>query len=432
MPAIPNLALPSSETTDAPIFDPTQAPYTAVVRITDTIGGVRYLGSGVLISPDEVLTANHVSYKGGAVTGLATDIDVGPGYNNGYGAAGDYVGTVTHYTAADNDPNISFADVQTDFSIIHLSMPVLGAPVMKVAPDFAGGTVHVTGFPLGDSGSGQAMVDSVQPVSIDPNYPGMFDGTALGAGSSGGPVWMTGADGAADVVGLVSAASGTDGFDMRLTAADAAEIAAWVKQDDAPPPPPPLPPQPHTPAVVIHDTTTGADLPDTLSQAYNGPVSYLQTQFIDITPDSLNIAAVKPNVFIHTGSGNDGVSLLGGQNVVDGGTGSNFLVGGTGTDTFFVDARGITSDTWSTVAGFHSGDAATLFGVSQGNQSLTWVDGAGAVGAKGLTLVGTAAGKPNIALTLAGFSTADLASGRITAAFGQDANGSPYLYVHAT
>ena len=42
---------------------------------------------------------------------------------------------------------------------------------------------------------------------------------------------------------------------------------------------------------------------------------------------------------------------------------SNFLVGGVlinhTIDTFFVDDRGPTSDIWSTVDNFHSGDAAT-------------------------------------------------------------------------
>jgi hypothetical protein len=37
-----------------------------------------------------------------------------------------------------------------------------------------------------------------------------------------------------------------------------------------------------------------------------------------------------------------------GNNVLDGSTGSNFLVGGSGHDTFFIDDRAATSDIWST------------------------------------------------------------------------------------
>jgi Ca2+-binding RTX toxin-like protein len=65
---------------------------------------------------------------------------------------------------------------------------------------------------------------------------------------------------------------------------------------------------------------------------------------------------------------------------MDGGTGSNFLTGGSGTDTFFIDDRGPTVDIWSTVNNFHAGDAATIWGVTQLGSGLTWVDGQGAVG----------------------------------------------------
>ncbi len=43
-------------------------PYDTIVRITDTIGGQMWQGSGVLIAPDEVLTASHVVYIQGVGT----------------------------------------------------------------------------------------------------------------------------------------------------------------------------------------------------------------------------------------------------------------------------------------------------------------------------------------------------------------------------
>lgn len=116
--------------------------------------------------------------------------------------------------------------------------------------------------------------------------------------------------------------------------------------------------------------------------------------------------------------------------MLDGGTGSNFLVGGTGTDTFFVDDRGATTDIWSSVIGFHSGDAATIFGVTLKNFAFDWENNQGAAGSTGLTLHATAAGKPTASLTLAGFSAADLANGHLTTSFG-NVGGADYLYVHA-
>ncbi len=166
-------------------------------------------------------------------------------------------------------------------------------------------------------------------------------------------------------------------------------------------------------------------------QPYTGPVGSLQRQYINITPDNLNVTVSTPNWFIHSGAGEDAIAVSGGSNVVDGGTGSNFLTGGSGTDTFFVDERGATATTWSTVANFHAGDAVTLWGVSQAAFQINYLDGAGAVGATGLTVTAQAAGKPEALLTLPGFTRADLA-GRLGVSFGTDtASGSAYMYIHA-
>ncbi len=470
MTAIPNTTTPTTLQT----IDSTSFPYNAVVRITDTIDGYGFQASGVLISPDEVLTADHVSYKQGGINGVATNISVAPSYNNGDEPLGEYTGTVAHYFPVTNDPNITFTDLETDYSIIHLSKPVIGGSVMKVTPDFAGGTVHATGYPVSASGT---LVDDVQTITNDPSY-AIFDGAALGPGSSGGPVWVYGADGAAEVVAIISSQTGDTSYDMKITAAQATQIAAWVATDDAglvttppavapsvtppvtppampppisspvpvspttppvaaPPVSPPLPspvvqpPAPANPPVSIRDGKTGQVIADTLSRAYAGPVQGLLKEFIDITQQNLIIAANVPGLFVHTGAGDDAIALNSGTNVVDGGGGSNFLTAGTGADTFFVDARNAVADVWSTVSKFHSGDAATVWGISPGT-SMQWVDGAGAAGFTGLTLHAGGAGGPTSSVTLAGLSRADIASGKLSATFGHDAaSGSDYLYVHA-
>ena len=185
-------------------------------------------------------------------------------------------------------------------------------------------------------------------------------------------------------------------------------------------------------SVTIYDTTLGKAVIDTLSQPYTGPVSGIQTQFVDITTDSLNINATVPNCFIHTGTGNDAIALLSGTNVVDGGTGSNFLASDSGLDTFFVDARNAMRDIWNTVSKFHSGDAVTLWGISPSVNVLSWSDGEGAAGYTGLTLHASAAGRPTASITLAGFTQADLTSGRLSTSFGHDAaSNSDYLYLRA-
>ena len=173
--------------------------------------------------------------------------------------------------------------------------------------------------------------------------------------------------------------------------------------------------------------------------AFTGPPG-VSSQFVVQTDDptlsaaNLNITALTPGVFIHTGSGIDAISVasVGGTNILDGGTNSNFLVGGTagsGADTFFIDARGAASDVWSTISNFHAGDAVTLFGITPTGKTITWVDGQGTAGAAGLTLHATQAGAPTASFTLAGYTTADLSNGRLGVTYGAEADGTPYLNV---
>jgi len=184
---------------------------------------------------------------------------------------------------------------------------------------------------------------------------------------------------------------------------------------------------------TVQDVTAGT-LANVAGDQYSGPVANLQYQYVSITPHSLNISARAPNAFIHSGAGVDAldVSGVGGTNVLDGGTNSNFLVGGKGAtshDTFFVDDRSPGADIWSSVANFHAGDAATIWGVTPQNATISWADGQGAQGYTGLTMHATAAGQPTASITIAGYSTADLASGKLSASFG-NVSGTPYLYIH--
>ena len=117
--------------------------------------------------------------------------------------------------------------------------------------------------------------------------------------------------------------------------------------------------------------------------------------------------------------------------MLDGGGGSNFLTGGFGHDTFFVDLRDPALDVWSTVVNFQAGDEVTLWGITPDNLQFTWTDGEGAANATGLTLHATAAARPTGSLTLSGYTTADLTNGRLLASFGT-IEGNDYLFIRAT
>ena len=167
-------------------------------------------------------------------------------------------------------------------------------------------------------------------------------------------------------------------------------------------------------------------------QAYSGPVSGLQNEYISVTTGNLNITVATPNWFLHSGNGNDALAVSSGTNVLDGGGGSNFLTGGSGSDTFFVDARGATADIWSTVVNFHAGDSVTMWGVSPTDFKFDIEDNQGATGYTGLTLHAIAPGQPIFSVTLAGLTKAALSNGTISESSGTDpVSGSKYTYFHA-
>jgi V8-like Glu-specific endopeptidase len=401
----------------------TTFPYDTVVYVTDTLGDETWQGSGVLIAPNEVLTAAHLVYS--SSYGLASNIEVTPGYDAGVAPFGTATATSVNFMQiVDPNDTITEQQSQNDYALIRLSTSFSSIGNMVLDPNFTGGSVNVSGYPGQDGG---VLDNSQQMVTLNPAYT-LLDGTSIGPGSSGGPVWVVGSNGQPEVVGLVSSGEGGvggPGFFNQITTATVDKIDAWITQDEAT----------IATLLTVEDITTGQPVTPT-AQTYAGPVSGIQQQFIDITPDNLNITATTPNWFIASGGGNDAIAVSSGTNVLDGGAGSNFLNGGIGDDTFFVDDRGAATAIWSTVNNFHSGDAATIWGITPSDFDLSWVDGQGATGYTGLTLHATAAGVPTASLTLAGFTRAALADGELTISFGTTAAtnglpGSTYMYVHA-
>ena len=212
-------------------------------------------------------------------------------------------------------------------------------------------------------------------------------------------------------------------------------------------------PLPATPANFTVDDTTNGISGTSAGEPYTGPVVGITTEIIIATSDNINVTANIPNVFIHTGSGEDALQALSGTNVLDGSTGSNFLVGGTGspatnTDTFFLDDRansptppGITG-IWSTVVNFHSGDNATVWGVTP-KDFITMTNNLGAAGATGLTW-DFQTGGTDAKLTLAGYtktgqtspSTIDVTNAQGAATtlslFFGATSAANYMLIHAT
>lgn len=159
--------------------------------------------------------------------------------------------------------------------------------------------------------------------------------------------------------------------------------------------------------IGVTDTTINVSA-GLFANAYSGPVAGLTNEYAYAGSDNLNATASRPGLFLKTGSGNDALAVTAGRNVLDGGEGSNFLSGGTGAgsqDTFFVDGRG-QANVWSTVANFHAGDTATLWGYLPGVTQLTWASGQGAPGYTGATVHADMLGNgtSTASLTFAGLS----------------------------
>ena len=402
-------------------------PYNAVVYVTVNYPDFSGQASGVLISPDEVLTASHVVYS--QDEGTASSITVSPGYNNGSTPYGSVSGVSFHYNPIDDSGDtISGYYSQYDYAVIHLSHPFTGLGTMSYGPGFGGGVVNVTGYPAADNGT---QVTTTEYATLDPDYT-LIDGTDTGEGSSGGPAWVMGSNGQAEAVGLVSTGDGTYGWDNLITPSEANQIANWVAQDDNP--------SAAASAPGAGLTAFDQDMQQAVlakGEAYAGPVSGVQSQFVDVAIDDLNVALSTKNWYVKLGYGDDAVAASGGTNVLDGGAGSNFLTGAAGTDgghdTFFLDASDPDTTTWDTIVNFHPGDALTLWGFTPGTSVTSWAASDGTKNYTGVTLHASLAGAGtyvDASVTFAGLSLATEQS-RFAVTTGRS-GGLPYLYVKYT
>ena len=168
-----------------------------------------------------------------------------------------------------------------------------------------------------------------------------------------------------------------------------------------------------------------------IGSPYTGGVVGLSDEFIFPTTENINIASTLPSAFIRTGAGNDAITVFGGRNVIDAFTGSNFLTGGSGQDTFFVDGRG-GGVTWDTIVDFGIGDEVTLWGYvdgvsTDGANVNTWYVSDGTPGFTGLTVHARLAGTDiNASITFAGMVSEDrnkmfVSTGTV--------GGNDYLYI---
>jgi V8-like Glu-specific endopeptidase len=193
----------------------TTLPYSAVCYVTVTFpDGYSARGSGVVIGPNDVLTAMHVVFQAGH-GGWATQVGVTPGadtapFDAPFGTFTDW-GTLDGRTPnwdPNNDGWLTDDEAQWDLAVIGLRSAIGDAggflQPLQMAEDFSG---TMAGFPAHPaSGAGIGMMQQAVFADASAQY-GVYDlESSLGAGASGGPL-LYNAGGQVFVAGVLS--SGT-------------------------------------------------------------------------------------------------------------------------------------------------------------------------------------------------------------------------------
>jgi hypothetical protein len=319
------------------------------------------------------------------------------------GTAPQIAGTVAGQTVASGN-------TINPFSTVSISDSAGAQDTVKITLTGGDANGKLSGNGITETAPGVYTLAAAPPATLNGEVDGLvFTPTGLPAGT---PTVTTGMQ--IDVTNTTNKLTGTD--------------AKTTVIEQTPPP--------QTGNFLIGNQTTGQQSAQA-GDPYTGPVPGLQQEIILITKDNLNIKAQIPNVFIHTGSGNDAIDVSGvnGNNILDGFTGTNFLTGGLGLDTFYVDDRNATSDIFSTIKNFHTGDNTTVWGITKTNVNIATGNDV-LPSAPGLDFAFTATGKPSANLNIPGFSTADLTNGKLTVTFGhtQDTPGLPgsdFMLIHA-
>jgi V8-like Glu-specific endopeptidase len=223
-------------------------PYSSVVYVVSTFpNGDMLSGTGVMVGPNDVLTASHLLWNvedGGA----AVSVSISPGYDNGATPYGTYAAAEWSYYEldVDGDDRLTIDESQYDVGIIGLSSRVGDQTGwFGMDPNGTSDFYNLTGYPATfNSASGFAQMTNDWGYADEHATNWVFDYVDITStpGNSGGPLWYQGADGPY-VVGVASTTSWA--ADIYLTYD---QIQTWMDNDDL------------IPAPVVEPLLTYADL----------------------------------------------------------------------------------------------------------------------------------------------------------------------------
>jgi len=185
-------------------------PQSSVVYIGAKYGDEIYVGTGILVGRNDVLTASHIVYRTGY--GPADAIAILPSYNPSDDNTAYKALFWDYYTDFDPDGDGLVVDGDNNLytregSEIDIALITLEDPIgdtygwMGMREYFQNGNVAITGHPYSYNGFMSEIHITAYRDSID-NFIHV-SGNGIGPGSSGSPVWIDTVDGPI-VVGIIS------------------------------------------------------------------------------------------------------------------------------------------------------------------------------------------------------------------------------------
>ncbi len=181
--------------------------------------------SGVLIAPDEVLTAAHI------FAGYDTNQP-----HHGFVGIGSSSSDFAETSEISNVHIANFSDVgqpqgsEMDFALLHLTTPIADVEPMQIGSGFSSGVANITGYPTSAGGSQEGMTEHFSQIPDTNVLTGHTLGAADGRGSSGGPVWDI-VNGLPTVVAIASSGNSGHGYFTKLSSNDIAQINSWMTAD---------------------------------------------------------------------------------------------------------------------------------------------------------------------------------------------------------